>query len=440
MADISQIVLKDSSGNVIGTYNVKDATVPHTSEAAASGGTTLSLVTTGEKATWNAKSNLQLGTTSTTALKGDTKYAGSSSAGGSATSAVKLDTATAGSATQPCYFTGGKPSACTHSLNKTVPSDAKFTDTTYTLGTSGNSVRLSANGTAQNDITVPYSTKAATWNTARNLTIGNTAKSVDGSAAVSWPNPLKFAGYGSDSANTSGWYKVMTVSQSGYSDINLNLLITSGYSKNASGILHLHVRCNNGTANSIQTLAWLTRIGWSAGDVYYKDHGNNTWSLYVYQANTQYGRVQVQILTEVGTTTNQQNITLNSSTTRESSTPTGGTASWDGATVNNANYLGGSITASYLNCLQKYTGGDSTSFVVYLDAAYWTCGILIANINNWGNGAWYYSITSDTIGTAYAFNGSSSPPFRASKPATNRISFDCVTGYSFRRCTWLGLL
>lgn len=129
MADVSQIVLKDANGNVIGTYDVKDASVPHDSKAAASGGTTLSLVTTGEKATWNAKSNLTLGTTSTTALKGDTKYAGSSSAGGSATSAVKLDTATAGSATQPCYFTSGKPSACTYSLSKSVPSNAVFTDT-----------------------------------------------------------------------------------------------------------------------------------------------------------------------------------------------------------------------------------------------------------------------------------------------------------------------
>ena len=58
-------------------------------------------------------------------------FAGSSSQGGPATSAVKLDTATAGSATQPVYFTGGKPKECTYSLNKTVPSDAKFTDTTY---------------------------------------------------------------------------------------------------------------------------------------------------------------------------------------------------------------------------------------------------------------------------------------------------------------------
>lgn len=59
-------------------------------------------------------------------------YAGSSSAGGSATSAVKLDTTTAGSATQPVYFKDGKPTACTYTLGKSVPSDAKFTDTNTT--------------------------------------------------------------------------------------------------------------------------------------------------------------------------------------------------------------------------------------------------------------------------------------------------------------------
>lgn len=62
-------------------------------------------------------------------------YAGSGSAGGSANSAVKLDTANAGSATQPVYFTGGKPAACTYTLGKSVPTDAKFTDTTYNEAT-----------------------------------------------------------------------------------------------------------------------------------------------------------------------------------------------------------------------------------------------------------------------------------------------------------------
>ena len=61
-------------------------------------------------------------------------YAGSASAGGSANSAVKLDTATAGSATQPVYFANGKPTACTYTLGKSVPSNAVFTDThTLTL-------------------------------------------------------------------------------------------------------------------------------------------------------------------------------------------------------------------------------------------------------------------------------------------------------------------
>ena len=58
-------------------------------------------------------------------------YAGASTAGGSANSAVKLDTASAGSATQPVYFSGGKPVAGTYKLEKSVPSDAVFTDTKY---------------------------------------------------------------------------------------------------------------------------------------------------------------------------------------------------------------------------------------------------------------------------------------------------------------------
>ena len=49
---------------------------------------------------------------------------------GSASSASALTT-NAGSATNPVYFSGGVPVACTYSLNKTVPSDAIFTDHTY---------------------------------------------------------------------------------------------------------------------------------------------------------------------------------------------------------------------------------------------------------------------------------------------------------------------
>ena len=64
-------------------------------------------------------------------------YAGSGSAGGSANSAVKLDSS-AGGATQPVYFKDGKPVATTYSLNKTVPADAKFTDTNTWRGVQNN--------------------------------------------------------------------------------------------------------------------------------------------------------------------------------------------------------------------------------------------------------------------------------------------------------------
>lgn len=59
------------------------------------------------------------------------EYAGSSTVGGSANSAVKLDSS-AGSETQPIYFKDGKPVATTYTLNKSVPTDAKFTDTIIT--------------------------------------------------------------------------------------------------------------------------------------------------------------------------------------------------------------------------------------------------------------------------------------------------------------------
>ena len=58
------------------------------------------------------------------------KYAGASSAGGAATSANKLNT-DAGSATNPVYFSNGVPVKTTHTLGASVPSGAKFTDTTY---------------------------------------------------------------------------------------------------------------------------------------------------------------------------------------------------------------------------------------------------------------------------------------------------------------------
>lgn len=64
-------------------------------------------------------------------------YAGSGTAGGSANSAIKLDSS-AGSATQPVYFSGGKPVAIGYTIAKSVPADAKFTDTNTWRGIQNN--------------------------------------------------------------------------------------------------------------------------------------------------------------------------------------------------------------------------------------------------------------------------------------------------------------
>ena len=84
----------------------------YTSQAAASGGTAVSLVTTGEKYTWNNKSNLTIGTTATTAAAGNHthKYAGSESAGGPATTLAGTYSGSGGSLA-PNTVSGGNVKA-----------------------------------------------------------------------------------------------------------------------------------------------------------------------------------------------------------------------------------------------------------------------------------------------------------------------------------------
>lgn len=54
---------------------------------------------------------------------------------------------TTGSTQQPIYFQNGIPVVCSYSLNKSVPADAKFTDTTYTSLKNPYSLTIQGNGT-----------------------------------------------------------------------------------------------------------------------------------------------------------------------------------------------------------------------------------------------------------------------------------------------------
>ena len=59
-----------------------------------------------------------------------------------ATTATKLGTSTVGGTTTPIYLNEGTAMACTYSLNKTVPSDAVFTDTKNTAGSTDTSSKI----------------------------------------------------------------------------------------------------------------------------------------------------------------------------------------------------------------------------------------------------------------------------------------------------------
>lgn len=94
---------------------------------------------------------------------------------GSAYEAHKLENTTSvGSETQPVYFKQGVPYACSYELNKTVPSDAVFTDTDTKVTSAANHYAPSEDTSSQLDADAS-STTAATWNST-SLVTGVTVK------------------------------------------------------------------------------------------------------------------------------------------------------------------------------------------------------------------------------------------------------------------------
>lgn len=183
-----------------------------------------------------------------TAYQAKGNYAGSASAGGSATSAVKLDTATAGSATQPVYFTGGKPAACSYTLGKSVPSDAKFTDTTYGLATSGANGLMAAADKAKLDalggiVTIQKSLKLTTdWMdtgiAGENLESGTYIIQVSG---MTNDNTRGF--YNETYSGVMTWFSAMTNS-TGVDEIPLH---NAGHAENGHEIYLRTARSNAGS-------------------------------------------------------------------------------------------------------------------------------------------------------------------------------------------------
>lgn len=113
-------------------------------------------------------------------------YAGSSSPGGAATSADKINT-DAGSATHPVYFSNGVPVETTYTLEKSVPSNAVFTDTnTKVTNTKSNTTQFYITGTSSsstNTGTQYFDTKVYVSATEGELVAAKFTGTLDGTAS-----------------------------------------------------------------------------------------------------------------------------------------------------------------------------------------------------------------------------------------------------------------
>lgn len=172
----------------------------------------------------------------------------------SVASATKLTTS-AGSATQPVYFSDGKPVKTTYTLGASVPSGAKFTDTVYTHpttsgnkhipsgGSSGQILRWSADGTA-------------VWGADNNTTYSNATTSVAGLMSASDKSKLDGITSSADSVSfsrslTSGT-KVGTITINGtgtdiYAPTNTDTHYTTGLKVGASATATANAKASNGS-------------------------------------------------------------------------------------------------------------------------------------------------------------------------------------------------
>lgn len=126
---------------------------------------------------------------------------------GTVVNADKLTT-NAGSTTQPVYFADGVPKATTYTLGKSVPSDAKFTDTDTKVTSVNNHYTPSANTNSQLSVDAS-STTAATWNSTSLVTGVNLQRDAKGHVTGVTVDSIKMP------ANPNTW-KANSSSSEGY--------------------------------------------------------------------------------------------------------------------------------------------------------------------------------------------------------------------------------
>lgn len=175
-------IQRDAKGHVTGAtvtkQKIKDTNTTYESKAAASGGTDLSLVTTGEKYTWNNKTSntgtvtsVTINATSPIAIDSNSAITTSGSRTIShANSGVTAGTYKSVTVNATGHVTGGTNPTTLAGYGIT---DAALASNTVTsIGTSGNYLTWTKNGNT-NNITIPFATSSTTAAKLGTDTIGN---------------------------------------------------------------------------------------------------------------------------------------------------------------------------------------------------------------------------------------------------------------------------
>ncbi len=166
---------------------------------------------------------------------------------GNAASATKLS-ASAGSATKPIYFADGKPVDCTYTLGKSVPSNAVFTDTTYSAATeSTNGLMSSADRKKMNLIYSASCTKGTSTRSTL-LGTGNKDNGDENIIAAGYGNTI---GNATQSAIIAGSANIIPTPTSG-STYYRNSTVVNGHGNYVSGS-NVLIAGNNNQAHSNQT-------------------------------------------------------------------------------------------------------------------------------------------------------------------------------------------
>ena len=133
----------------------------------------------------------------------------------------------AGSSTRPVYFSEGKPVACTYTLGKSVPSNAVFTDTKYTLpkATTSTLGGVMADG---NTITIDSSGKISASGGNAKLLVNGTSSSFTFTGSYNLFYYIITSASLADITNSSGIVENNSTTKLGrYDNVDFNMTISS---------------------------------------------------------------------------------------------------------------------------------------------------------------------------------------------------------------------